>query len=459
MMAFSNSILLLLLWGTTMIDSVSGDDRTLARRAMMATSQNGEFWRGKVRMRPTRNPTKRPTASRQSKAFLASGNSSDLEVVTCSTSSVEVGGLQAGNVTAGTFFIYLQDGEVGCTACSPLFRYVESVQKSAKGTFVLSTRFATVAEILDERAGSGIANVSLEPLGGCSHSGSTSPMLASDKSQPLTNSGTCDKEPCHSYAESAPQPLLGECADSWLQKNSDGRCSFTNCFVCTDGNPDDCFICKRQCDNGCGASGSIFNTDGNFFLFDFGLACCNHDYCWSSTLTRSECDSNFYNQMKAQCRTPIVKLTTIFFPLPLQTPLKACYYLASAFYLAVHYTGAADDAYNKAQADQKDYEETSVCIAKCPSTQESGGQGTTVLTIDLIVQNGTFPVSYQMYTIPDQLYIEYEGQRIFDTGGLVSDSGAADVTYSGTSTIIQVTINAPNSGTAWDVFVGCPYGL
>jgi hypothetical protein len=82
-----------------------------------------------------------------------------------------------------------------------------------------------------------------------------------------------------------------------------------------------------------------------------------------------------------------------------------------------------------------------------------------VLTIDLIVRNGTFPVSYEMYTIPDQLFIDYEGQRIFDTGGLVSGSGTADVTYSGTSTIIQVTINAPNSGTAWDVFVGCPYGL
>jgi hypothetical protein len=72
----------------------------------------------------------------------------------------------------------------------------------------------------------------------------------------------------------------------------------------------------------------------------------------------------------------------------------------------------------------------------------------------MIVPSGTFPVSYEMYRIPDQLYIAYEGKVIFDTGALVSGSGAADVTYSGTSTIIQVTINAPNSGTAWDVSVG-----
>jgi hypothetical protein len=64
-----------------------------------------------------------------------------------------------------------------------------------------------------------------------------------------------------------------------------------------------------------------------------------------------------------------------------------------------------------------------------------------------------------MYSIPDQLYIDYEGKRIFDTGGLVSGSGASDVTYAGRGKLIQVTINAPNDGTVWDVSVGCPYGL
>jgi hypothetical protein len=253
--------------------------------------------------------------------------------------------------------------------------------------------------------------------------------------------------------------LLGSCTATWLQKNPDGRCSYTNCFVGTGGDPSDCFICNKTCDNGCGPAGSVLNTDGNFYLFDFGPACCNHDYCWSSTFPRNQCDSDFYDQMSGQCPPLVVSIVAMFLPLPLKVAIESCRILATAFYLAVHHTGTADKAYQSAQDEQKKYEQKPVCIAKCPSTQRSGGQGTTVLTIDMKVPSGTFPISYEMYSIPDQLYIEYEGKRIFDTGGLVSGSRNVDVTYSGTSKTIKVTINAPNSGTAWDVSIGCPYGL
>jgi hypothetical protein len=97
-------------------------------------------------------------------------------------------------------------------------------------------------------------------------------------------------------------------------------------------------------------------------------------------------------------------------------------------------------------------------IANCSDTQTSGGEGTTVLEIDLGVSSGTFSVTYEMYGVPDQLFIVYEGQRIFDTGGLVSGGATLNVTYSGNSTLILATISAPNSGTAWDVTIGCPYG-
>ena len=162
--------------------------------------------------------------------------------------------------------------------------------------------------------------------------------------------------------------------------------------------------------------------------------------------------------MKTEC-TPLSTLAVVglFLPLPLfqilAAPFAACELLASAFFLAVR---AVQAPYDRSQMDQKAYEATPICIAQCPSTQRSGGQGTSVLTIDLLRQSGTFPVSYQMYQIPDQLYIDYQGTRIFDTGGLVSGSARANVTFSGTSTIISVTIYAPNSGTVWDVFVGCP---
>jgi 3D (Asp-Asp-Asp) domain-containing protein len=269
-----------------------------------------------------------------------------------------------------------------------------------------------------------------------------------------------EKEPCFTAAIAPLEALQGECADSWLQKNPDGRCTFTNCYVGIDGDPNDCVVCERGCDNGCGpASIPLLNTDGDFFFFDFGPACCNHDYCWSSTFSKATCDFDFYSQMLDQCPPVIVSVFAIFLPLPLAVPLQACRVLATVFYLAVNVPVIATQAYEDAQNNQTEYEKEDVCIAKCPSTQESGGQGTTVLTIDLKNNTGTFPVQYEMYSIPDQLYIEYEGTRIFDTGGLISGSGSVDVSFSGVSAIIQVTIFAPNSGTVWDVSIGCPYGI
>ncbi len=248
---------------------------------------------------------------------------------------------------------------------------------------------------------------------------------------------------------------IGSCNDNWLKKNSDGRCSFTNCYVGVNGDTTNCFSCKDTCDNGCGPQGSVFNTDGNFGTFDFGPACCNHDFCYSSnTFSKDACDLAFYDTMKQQCPPPgIIVIATMLFPV-LGPSLLGCDVLALAFFLAVSKGG--DKAQADAQAEQKLHELDPVCIAKCPSTQQSGGQGLTVLSIDMLRPSGTFPVSYQMYTIPDSLSIEYEGNTIFSTGGLVSGSNSANVFFSGTSTIIQVTIDAPLDGTVWDVFVGCP---
>jgi hypothetical protein len=247
---------------------------------------------------------------------------------------------------------------------------------------------------------------------------------------------------------------IGSCNDNWLMKNLDGRCSFTNCYVGVDGDKTNCFSCKDTCDNGCGPQGSVFNTDGNFGTFDFGPACCNHDFCYSSnTFSKDECDLAFYDKMKQQCPPPGIVITTLLFPI-LGPILLGCDVLAAAFYVAVALGGGKAQA--DAQAKQKLHELDPVCIAKCPSTQQSGGQGLTVLNIDMLRPSGTFPVSYQMYGIPDSLSIEYEGNTIFNTDGLVSGSNSANVNFNGTSTIVQVTIDAPLSGTAWDVFVGCP---
>jgi hypothetical protein len=256
--------------------------------------------------------------------------------------------------------------------------------------------------------------------------------------------------------------LTGSCNANWLTKNPDGRCTHTNCYVGQDGDPNDCFECKTACDNGCGAAGSVFNTDGDFGTFDFGPACCNHDHCWSTNFFSKEaCDSTFCYAVQSACPPPTLVdvLLYLFFPLVGFPSVFGCDILASLLCFAVSETSISDKAYADAQRLQALYEETDICIAKCPTTQESGGQGTTVLKIDMLRTSGSFPFWYNMYGIPDQLTIEYEGQVIFDTGGLVSGYLSSSASFNGSSKIITVTINAPLDGTAWDVYVGCPSGL
>jgi hypothetical protein len=98
-------------------------------------------------------------------------------------------------------------------------------------------------------------------------------------------------------------------------------------------------------------------------------------------------------------------------------------------------------------------------VHKCNETLLSGGVGTTELKVDLVKAKGTFPVKYRMNPDHDHLYITYEGKRIFDTGGLFAGVGDFNVTYSGSSSVISVTIYAQNEGTKWNVSIGCPFDV
>jgi hypothetical protein len=192
--------------------------------------------------------------------------------------------------------------------------------------------------------------------------------------------------------------------------------------------------------------------DGNFGIFDFGPACCNHDYCWSSTRGKDACDTDFYNQLRAQCTplltSPYTQLTLPVNPGAALAPFAVCELMAGGFYLGVKIPVIVQRAFDDAQTAQKNHERSSAYTAQCPST--------TVLSIDLLASSGTFPMSYSMFDIPDQLYIEYEGTRIFDTDDLVSGGASVNVSFSGSSTLISVTIFAPRDGTIWNVFIGCP---
>jgi hypothetical protein len=85
--------------------------------------------------------------------------SADLEVVACTASSVEVQGPQAGNLTMGAFFIYQESDALGCSACSPLCRYIESVRVSSTATVILSTSFAAAGEILGDRVSRNLSSL------------------------------------------------------------------------------------------------------------------------------------------------------------------------------------------------------------------------------------------------------------------------------------------------------------
>ena len=96
----------------------------------------------------------------------------------------------------------------------------------------------------------------------------------------------------------------------------------------------------------------------------------------------------------------------------------------------------------------------SAAIGACATRQESGGPGTFSFAVNLGRSSGKFNVSYDMYSIPDGMKVLVAGVTVLDTGGLVSGSATKVLSFSGTDTAF-VNLYAPNSGTAWNITVGC----
>ena len=104
------------------------------------------------------------------------------------------------------------------------------------------------------------------------------------------------------------------------------------------------------------------------------------------------------------------------------------------------------------------------CFALCSDgLSQSGGQQTTTYIVLLDRSKGKLTLSYNMYSVPDQLDLIYEGATIFTTGGLVSGSSTISREIDGDAKEILVRITAPNSGitvpnsgTAWNFQLVCP---
>lgn len=258
------------------------------------------------------------------------------------------------------------------------------------------------------------------------------------------------------------QPMADVCTDLFTGVDADGRCVSTDCFVGTTGDPQNCLSCKTECYNGCGVDGAnaLVRAISTSIpgVFDFASPCCFHDKCYSTKTSQAQCDKEFFKQTLDTCvaSTPFrFFFRSRFLPLPTAVlSLVDCPALALGYYLIVAIKGKA--AFDKAQQDQRAYEATTACAATCPTTQSSGGQGTTTLTVDVLANQGSFPVVYNMFGIPDQLEIFYEGSLVFTTGGLVSGSQSVGVSFGpGTSTFVQVVLTAPLDDTAWTLAVGC----
>lgn len=263
----------------------------------------------------TKGPTPAPTIA-QVKGILITGVDPSFEIVSCGPEFVEVKGSGTSGISPGNILIYVRSDTPICSSCNPLFRKVQSISASLSGTLLLETTLITVSEMVQvattpEAIAFGI--LPIEPLFVCPSGDSAGQDSVEVTPSDIIEGGAVvlDKPPSPWLLSPKDYEMsisaIGSCNANWHKKNSDGRCSFTNCYVGVNGDPMNCFGCPnpQTCDNGCGAQGSVLNTDGNFGTFDFGPACCNHDFCYSSnTFSKDACDLAFYDTMKQQCPPP-----------------------------------------------------------------------------------------------------------------------------------------------------------
>ena len=94
-------------------------------------------------------------------------------------------------------------------------------------------------------------------------------------------------------------------------------------------------------------------------------------------------------------------------------------------------------------------------LGQCAALQQSGGQGTFSYAFDAGAVSGAIQFYRNAYSIPDGFRVISNGQTLYDTGGLVSGTETRTLALVG-SRVLFVNVNAPRSGTAWELTVGCP---
>lgn len=119
-------------------------------------------------------------------------------------------------------------------------------------------------------------------------------------------------------------------------------------------------------------------------------------------------------------------------------------------------TSTGDVVVNVGGADSNGV--TFTVINQCNTQQVSGHDTPETRVIDLGINHGTFQFYYQTWSQKDRMIVTYEGSTLFDTG-CVGASGTENLTYSGSSTSVTVSVEpncAGGSGTDWNFKVFCP---
>jgi subtilisin-like proprotein convertase family protein len=112
-------------------------------------------------------------------------------------------------------------------------------------------------------------------------------------------------------------------------------------------------------------------------------------------------------------------------------------------------------AQNRGGLDTNGMGYSSISTNTHPVTSSGGPEGQTNI-IETGQTFGTLFITYQMYDIPDDLRVYYQGKRIYDSG-FVSGGGTVNVNYGpGTSTEVTIVMDeggSTNPTTAWDYSV------
>jgi len=94
---------------------------------------------------------------------------------------------------------------------------------------------------------------------------------------------------------------------------------------------------------------------------------------------------------------------------------------------------------------------------ECNEMTQSGGYGVTVTKHFLGIDAGTVNINYEMYSIPDRMIVEYNGNEVAATPGNVSGKGTLSFYFDGNPPYdYTITMIGDDTGTAWVYVAGCP---